>query len=199
MACVVSSRLLQAKPSLGEGDATREFIKLASSSALSRRIGVLGGIAADDPEGHSRLAAFSQELQQLGWTEGLNVHIDARWSTVGLNWRRAAVVILHALFDLKPGVIERDFRKALEDFCGHLRDEGYVIDWRWMRQIIPPGPSFPRPTQSQFVAFEFSNEEAEQRCYEYVAANAEPIRSLHRAMNSKVARGSAMFFVCADV
>jgi hypothetical protein len=109
------------------------------------------------------------------------------------------VVILHALFDLKPGVIERDFRKALEDFCEHLRDQGYVIEWRWMRQIVPPGPSFPRPTQSQFVAFEFSDAETEQRCYEYVAANAEPIRSLHRAMNSKVERGSAIFFVCADV
>ena len=109
------------------------------------------------------------------------------------------MVILHALFDLKADISERDFKKALEDFCAHLRDEGYVIGWRWMRQIIPAGPSFPRPAQSQFVAFEFSDEETEQRCYEYVAANAEPIRALHRAMNSKVERRSAMFFVCSDV
>jgi len=108
------------------------------------------------------------------------------------------VVILHALFDLKPGVTEREFRKALEDLCGHLQEQCYVIDWRWMRQIIPPGPAFPRPTQTQFVAFEFLDEESEQRCYEYVALNEEPIRTLHRAMNSKVERGSAMFFVCAD-
>ena len=70
----------------------RQFIKLASSSTLSwplaaiaqqvdrkRRIGVLGGIAADDPEGNARLAAFSQGLQQLGWTNGRNVHIEYRW------------------------------------------------------------------------------------------------------------------------
>jgi len=109
------------------------------------------------------------------------------------------VVILHALFDLKPDVAAGDFRNALDDFCRHLRDEGYVEDWRWMRQIIPPGPAFPRPSQTQFVAFKFPDEETEQRCYEYVAANAEPIRTLHRAMNSKVERSSALFFVCADV
>jgi hypothetical protein len=49
------------------------------------------------------------------------------------------------------------------------------------------------------VAFEFLGEETEQRCYEYVTADAEPIRTLHRAMKSKVERGSALFFVCADV
>jgi len=109
------------------------------------------------------------------------------------------VVILHALFDLKPGVAEGDFRDALNTFCAHLNDEGYVMTWRWMRQIAPPGPAFPRPSQTQFVAFEFRDEEREERCYEYVAANGEPIRALHRAMNLKVERGSAMFFVCADV
>jgi uncharacterized protein DUF6614 len=109
------------------------------------------------------------------------------------------MVILHALFDLKQGISEADFKKALEDFCGHLQAVGYVIDWRWMRQIVPAGPSFPRPTQTHFVAFEFLDETAEQRCYDYVAANAEPIRTLHREMNSKVERGSAMFFVCSDI
>jgi hypothetical protein len=106
---------------------------------------------------------------------------------------------MHALFDLKRDVAEGDFRKSLEDFCRHLQGEGYVIDWRWMRQIVPEGPAFPRPTQTHFVAFEFLDEAVEQDCYQYVAANAEPIRTLHRAMNSKVERGSAMFFVCSDV
>jgi hypothetical protein len=68
-----------------------------------------------------------------------------------------------------------------------------------MRQIIPPDPAFQRPAQTQFVAFGFSDQEAEQRCYEYVALNEEPIRTPQHAMNSKVERGSAMFFVCTDV
>ena len=41
-----------------------------------RRIGVLVAWAAGDPEGQGRLAAFLQELQQLGWTIGRNVRID---------------------------------------------------------------------------------------------------------------------------
>ena len=44
-----------------------------------RRIGVLMSIAADDPEAQTRLAAFLQALQQLGWTDGRNVRIDIRW------------------------------------------------------------------------------------------------------------------------
>src|SRR5262249_40768123 len=45
----------------------------------TRRIGVLMGLAADDPEGQARRAAFLQGLQQLGWTDGRNVRIDTRW------------------------------------------------------------------------------------------------------------------------
>jgi putative ABC transport system substrate-binding protein len=45
-----------------------------------RRIGVLSGTTAEDPEGQARVAAFSRELQRLGWTEGRNLQIDYRWS-----------------------------------------------------------------------------------------------------------------------
>ena len=109
------------------------------------------------------------------------------------------MVILHTLFDLKAGVAEDDFRKALEDFCGHLQCEAYVLDWRWMRHYHPKGSQFRRPTQKYYVAFEFLGEAADERCYDYVAADEEPIRTLHRAMNSKVEPGSAMFFVCKDI
>src|SRR5262249_48928238 len=44
-----------------------------------RRIGVLHGPAADDPEIKARDAAFEQELRRLGWTSGGNVQIDLRW------------------------------------------------------------------------------------------------------------------------
>jgi putative ABC transport system substrate-binding protein len=45
-----------------------------------RRIGVLMNLAANDPEGRARIAAFVQALQQLGWTDGANARIDYRWS-----------------------------------------------------------------------------------------------------------------------
>jgi len=71
----------------------REFITLLGGAAAAgwsrgaraqqgermRRIGVLMAITADDPESQSRLAAFAQGLQQLGWTLGQNVRVDYRW------------------------------------------------------------------------------------------------------------------------
>ena len=48
----------------------------AQQAERMRRIGVLMPLAADDPEGQARIAAFLQGLQQLGWTVGRNVRID---------------------------------------------------------------------------------------------------------------------------
>src|SRR5262245_18596744 len=45
-----------------------------------RRIGVLTPLPADHPDGQARHAVFLQALRQLGWTEGGNVRIEARWS-----------------------------------------------------------------------------------------------------------------------
>ena len=47
-----------------------------------RRVGVLMPLAADDPEAQTRLAAFAQGLERLGWTIGRNIRIETRW-TVG--------------------------------------------------------------------------------------------------------------------
>ena len=45
-----------------------------------RRIGVLMNLAEGDAEAQARIAAFLRGLQQLGWTDGRNIRIDARWS-----------------------------------------------------------------------------------------------------------------------
>ena len=69
----------------------REFISLLGGAAAwplaaraqqpdrMRRIGGLISLAENDPEGQARIAAFLRGLQQLGWTDGRNVHIDYRW------------------------------------------------------------------------------------------------------------------------
>jgi ABC-type uncharacterized transport system substrate-binding protein len=69
----------------------REFITLLSSAAVAwplaanaqqqegmRRIGMLTGIAGEDVQTKARIAAFLQELQKLGWTEGRNFRMDIR-------------------------------------------------------------------------------------------------------------------------
>lgn len=52
----------------------------AQQEIVLRRVGVLMPFSADDPEVRSELAAFAQELQSLGWTDGRNLRIDYRWS-----------------------------------------------------------------------------------------------------------------------
>jgi putative tryptophan/tyrosine transport system substrate-binding protein len=64
-----------------------------------RRIGVLMPFGIDNPEGQARITAFLQELQQLGWTEGRNLHVEYRWDTGDL--RKAA----RELVTLSPDVI----------------------------------------------------------------------------------------------
>jgi putative tryptophan/tyrosine transport system substrate-binding protein len=48
-----------------------------------RRIGMLFGLAENDPESPLRLAAFRQTLERLGWKEGVNLRIDYRWGGAG--------------------------------------------------------------------------------------------------------------------
>jgi putative tryptophan/tyrosine transport system substrate-binding protein len=92
----------------------REFITLLGGAAAwplaaraqqgerIRRIGVLMNLAVDDPESQARNAAFLQALQQLGWTDGRNVHIDTRWAAAGADrFRRYAA----ELVALAPDVI----------------------------------------------------------------------------------------------
>jgi putative ABC transport system substrate-binding protein len=70
----------------------REFITLLGGAAAvalpltayaqqperMRRIGMLTGITGEDVQTKARIAAFLQELQKLGWTEGSNVRIETR-------------------------------------------------------------------------------------------------------------------------
>src|SRR4051794_39348317 len=66
---------------LGGSVAAWPHAALAQQADRMRRIGVLFGAAADDPESQVRIAAFAQELAQLGWAEGRNMRIDTRWAT----------------------------------------------------------------------------------------------------------------------
>ena len=93
----------------------RDFIKVLAGSAITwplgahaqqleqvRRIGVLMNLAANDPEGQARIAAFRQGLQMLGWEEGQNTHIDYRWTGGALDRMRGYAA---ELLSLKPNVI----------------------------------------------------------------------------------------------
>jgi putative ABC transport system substrate-binding protein len=65
---------------LGGGVAGWPLAARAQQPQRMRRIGVLMSLAADDSEAQSRLTAFAQGLQELGWSEGRNIRTEYRWS-----------------------------------------------------------------------------------------------------------------------
>jgi putative ABC transport system substrate-binding protein len=94
----------------------REFIKTvcgATAAALPlmtraqpaermRRIGVLTRWSVNDAEARARVTAFAQALQQLGWTDGRNVHIEYRLSEGNADTARKYAA---ELITLEPDVI----------------------------------------------------------------------------------------------
>jgi putative ABC transport system substrate-binding protein len=86
----------------------RGFISLLAGAAAAwplaaraqqgmRRIGVLMPLVADDPEAQTRLAAFAQGLERLGWTIGRNIRIETRWTAGDADRIRTGVAELLAL------------------------------------------------------------------------------------------------------
>jgi putative tryptophan/tyrosine transport system substrate-binding protein len=49
-----------------------------------RRIGVLNGLVETDAEVQSWDAAFRKRLDELGWVEGRNIHMDYRWGAASV-------------------------------------------------------------------------------------------------------------------
>ena len=149
----------------------REFITLlggAAATSLSwplaaraqqgermQRIGVLHGIAADNPDAQAQHAAFLQGLQQLGWTEGRNVRIDTRWGAGNAADTRKYAAELVAL---APDVIVAIGSAAMEPLLQATRTVPIVF-------AIVPDPvgagfvdSLSRPggNATGFLMFEYS-------------------------------------------
>ena len=84
----------------------RDFIRLlggmagalpmaARAQLPQRKHGVLLSVAESDPDGQTRTTALLQGLQELGWHDGQNLHIDFRWSAgrVDLNRQYAREMV----------------------------------------------------------------------------------------------------------
>ena len=93
----------------------REFITLFGGAAVAwpltvraqqtdrmRHIGVLMGLAENDPDSKARLTGFRQGLERLGWSEGRNVRIDYRFAPANVG---QAQVPARELVALQPDVI----------------------------------------------------------------------------------------------
>ena len=87
----------------------REFITLLGGAAAwplaararqgdrMRRIGVLVPASSNDSESQTRLKAFREGLEQFGWSDGRNIHLEYRWAEGNTDDIRRDVAELVAL------------------------------------------------------------------------------------------------------
>jgi putative ABC transport system substrate-binding protein len=120
-----------------------------------RRIAVLTGIAANDPETQARHGAFLQALERLGWREGLNVGIEYRWgSGDATNIRNHAA----ELVSLAPDIILTSGTSSL----GPLLQATRTIPIVFVNVADPVGAGFvdslsqPGGNATGFTQFEYS-------------------------------------------
>jgi putative tryptophan/tyrosine transport system substrate-binding protein len=144
----------------------RDFITLLGGAAAwplaaraqqpgqTRRIGVLMNVAADDPEGRSRVAALLQGLQQLGWSDGRNVRIETRWAGGDADRIRQYAAELVAL---APDVIVGTGTAVM----GPLQRATRTLPIVFVQVIDPVGAGFvaslaqPGANTTGFTVFEF--------------------------------------------
>jgi hypothetical protein len=102
-------------------------------------------------------------------------------------------VAFSGVFSLRDGVAEEEFLPALRVFYEHLIGKGFASGYRVMRREPLAGFGGSLPPFSYRGELAYPSKELEAEAYEYVKRNEEPVRSLHRAMNMKVARGADFF------
>jgi putative ABC transport system substrate-binding protein len=146
----------------------RQFITLLGSAAAGwplaaraqqpeqmRRIGVLMGGVKSDPVQQARLAAFLDELRQLGWTDGRNVRIDTRWSAASADRYRTYAA---ELVGLAPDVILASASASVAALQQASRSAPIVF----ANVIDPVGAGFvdslarPGGNATGFIQFEYS-------------------------------------------
>ena len=74
----------------------------AQQSDKMRRIGVLVGLAENDPDAKARLTGFREALAKVGWSEGRNVSVDYRF---GAGSAEHVEALAKELVALQPDVI----------------------------------------------------------------------------------------------
>ena len=143
----------------------REFITLLGAAATwpfgaraqtkqTRRIGVLMGLVAGDPEAQSRVAAFENGLRELGWIDGHNLSIKYRWAGDG-NVLRDHVAELLAM---APDLILTNSTPVTTA----LREQSGTVPIVFTQVVDPVGqglvPNLAHPggNVTGFTSFEFS-------------------------------------------
>src|SRR5207344_2797541 len=101
----------------------------------TRRLGVTMKPARGQSQFLGRLNAFVQRLQQLGWTDGRNLRIDARWGAGDADRYRTHAAELIAL---APDVIVT----ATSGATGAVRKSTRTVPIVFVQVVDPVGGGF---------------------------------------------------------
>jgi len=106
---------------------------------------------------------------------------------------------VHGTFDLREGVTASEFAGAFDTLCRHLREQSFLVEWRLAERS--PHPSYDRhpPQTRHYMSMRFPDAEKMEGCYEYVARDHEPLRSLHIAIKTRILLGSQTFFMMRNI
>jgi putative tryptophan/tyrosine transport system substrate-binding protein len=99
MSAIVGRREVIA--ALGGAAAAWPLAARAQQPDRMRQVGVIVGLAEDDPEAKARFAGFRQAFEKLGWSEGRNVRFNYRYAPAGARVQTLA----RELIALQPEVI----------------------------------------------------------------------------------------------
>jgi putative ABC transport system substrate-binding protein len=115
----------------------------AQQAERMRRIGILMAYRPSDAEIRARIHAFQQELQRLGWTKGVNVQFDERWTTDDMELVRANAA---NLVELDPDVIIATGGRVIPIFIELTRSipiilpgAGDPVGQGWIKSLARPG------------------------------------------------------------
>jgi putative tryptophan/tyrosine transport system substrate-binding protein len=154
---------------IGASTATRLFAVPARAEQV-RKIGVLIGMNASDPAGQSEVRALEQGLQELGWIEGRNLHIEHSWAggepdriqasakeLVGLNCEvivarstpavaallketRVTPIVFTYVFDPIGSGFVRNFARPGGNVTGFQNYEPTIVG-KWLQMLLEVAPS----------------------------------------------------------
>jgi putative tryptophan/tyrosine transport system substrate-binding protein len=95
---------------LGGATAAWPLVARAQKESRARKVGILMAFPESDRDIQARVTAFRQELRKVGWSEGVNLHIDERWPSDDMGRVRTDAA---ELLNLKPDVILVSGRRAV--------------------------------------------------------------------------------------
>ncbi len=89
----------------------------------------------------------------------------------------------HTWFDLKPGVRDADFARAMSRYMGHLKENGMIEGWRLTRRKLGFGPA----DLGEFhIVMETRDLAQLDAAFNHVASRREPVESAHFGINAHV-------------